>query len=143
MPATEPSPPVEGNPSAAEVAEVERFVRDYYAAADRALVTGDFAPVESHFIPQCEYCRNDVNFTRENRALGTIEGSRTVIRSVTVQSIGPEMASVFVDMVTPDGRIVGPTGETVAVINNGDGGSAVHALFRTADGWKIAQVLEQ
>ncbi len=99
--------------------------------------------MEDYFIPACEYCRNDLEFTKENLALGMIEGSRTVIRSVTVQSVGPEMASVFVDMVTPDGRIVGPAGETLAVINNGDGGSAVHALFRTTDGWKIAQVLEQ
>ncbi len=141
-PAAEPSPAIEGNPSAAEVAEVERFVRDYYAAANEALATGDVATLETFSIPQCDYCSKDIEFIRRNTARGTIEGSRTTIRSVTVQAVGPELASVLVDLVAPDGRVVAQSGETVVTIDNGDGGPAVHALFRTPSGWRIMQVIE-
>jgi hypothetical protein len=130
-----------GDPAAA-AAEVEQFVRDYYAAANLALETGDVESLEAFTIPECEYCRNDVEFIKRNAARGTIEGGRTTVREVTVQDVGPEMASVLVDLVAPDGRVVGPDGATVVVIDNGDGGPAVHALFRTPHGWKIAQVLE-
>jgi hypothetical protein len=132
-----------GDAAAADAAEVEQFVRDYYAAANVALETGDVESLEPFSIPQCEYCRHDMEFIKRNSARGTIEGSRTTVRSVTVQDVGPEMASVLVDLVAPDGRVVGPDGATVVVIDNGDGGPAVHALFRTPDGWKIAQVLEE
>jgi hypothetical protein len=142
VPAAEPSPAVEGNPSAAEVAGVEQFVRDYYTAANDALATGDVTQLEAFSIAQCEYCRDDIEFIKRNTARGTIEGSRTTVRSVTVQGVGPELASVMVDLVAPDGRVVSPSGETVVDIDNGDGGLVVHALFRTPSGWRIAQVIE-
>ncbi len=142
VPTAEPSPAVEGNPSAAEVAEVEQFVRNYYAAVERVIATGDVASLEAFSIPQCEYCRNDREFLARNLARGKIEGSHPVIRSVTVQAVGPEMASVLVDMFIPDGRVVNASGGTVVNIDNGDGGPATHALVRVAEGWQIAQVVE-
>lgn len=135
------SPAVEGLPDPAEVAEVEQFMREYFEAAARAMDTGDLAELEAFSIPQCN-CRSLVEFISRNRPLGVIEGSRTQIRSLTVQSVGAEMASVLVDRVTPDGRVVDANGEIVVAIDNGDGGLAVYALARNDESWTIVQVVE-
>jgi hypothetical protein len=133
--------PVEDAADAAEAAEIERFIRQYFGAAARAMDTGHLANLEDFSIPQCN-CRSLVEFIGRNRPLGVIEGSRTETRSITVQSVGSEMASVVVDRVTPDGRVIDENGETVVVIDNGDGGPAVFALARVGESWKIVQVVE-
>ena len=129
------------DPAAAEAAEVEQFVRDYYKAANLALETGDVQNLESFSIPQCD-CRSLVDFIRRNHPLGVIEGSRTEVQAVAVQNVGTELASVLVHRRTPDGQVIGENGEVLVVIDNGDGGPAVFALVRLGEEWKIAQVVE-
>ena len=108
---------------------------------DRAQEDGDVATLEAFSLPSCN-CRSVADFIIRNRARGRIEGSTATVFSVTVQNIGPEMASVVADLAASDGRVVDTQGGTVVTIDNGDRGLVVHALFRTSEGWKIGQVLE-
>ena len=148
QPAEQASPPPtantsasdEGDAASADAAEVEQFVRDYYAAVNRAQYEGDVQGLEALSLPGCN-CRGTVEAVKQMLALGIVEGASWHLRSVEVQSVQSKIASVSAVIDVADGRVLSPDGQVAAVIDNVDSKHYTHALLWNGSHWVMGQVL--
>jgi hypothetical protein len=130
----------EADAAAADAAEVEQFVRDYYAAINRAQYEGDLAGLEAFSLPGCN-CRGTAKAVERMLELGTVEGAAWQLRSIEVQSVHDNVASVSAVVDVADGRVLAPDGEVAAIIDNADTKHYTHAVLRSGNNWVMGQIV--